>query len=199
MIWSKISNDAQKTLMDDEVWWKKSQKSSVQQFLSQYTLHDSYWRGITYEYGGILHAIVSLDISHINPKQHKLDLLMTGEQMGSPHYSGKWPYLCIRFPNILQIVSNNNEKYVDDYLNGASTKMLTSEQRLEWLNSLLKLSIFDDDIGDFLLDEGIHVTTFEGTGKNYVHIIHNEPTYYLCIKDDGTILHLPDLEVHSDL
>lgn len=92
------------------------------------------------------------------------------------------------------MLSDHSEKYVvDEVVNAASTRTLTDDQRSEWLDSLLKLSIFDDDIGDFLLSESVHITTFEGTGRNHVHVVHNEPTYFLCVKSNGSILHLPEL------
>ena len=199
MIWGEISEEAQSVFADNDVWWQKGQRSTIQQFLSQYTLHDSYWRSIDFEHGGMLYAVVLFDIIHIDPKQHKLDLPMRGEGMSRPVYTGEWPYLCIKFAGVHQMLSNHSEKYViDEVVSGASTRMLTDDQRSEWLDSLLKLSIFDDDIGDFLLSESVHITTFEGTGRNHVHIVHNEPTYFLCVKHDGSVLHLPDLAISDD-
>lgn len=196
MIWGEIPEEVRGVFADSDIWWEKGQRSTIKQFLSQYTLHDSYWRSIDFEHGGVLYAVMLFDIQHVDPKRHKLDLPIIGEGRGRPFYTGQWPYLCIRFNGVHQLLSKHSEKYVvDDVVNAASTRILTEEQRSEWLDSILKLSLFSDDVADFLLNEGVHITTFEGTGVNHVHVVHNEPTQFLCVKQDGSFVHLPDLAV----
>lgn len=104
--------------------------------------------------------------------------------------------LFIDFPNVHQVLSDHSEKYV--FHNGighASTKILTAEQRMSWLDFLLNTAVVSEDVGEFLLNESVHCTTFVGVSGNHIHLIHSEPTQFLCIKLDGSILHLPGLMV----
>ena len=192
MVFEKLPTAVEMVVTDDDTWWKHGQRSTMQQFLSQYTLHDSYWNGIRFQQTGSCQAIMKLDSVHIDPELITLDLPIS---MNRKHYNDD-PYLCLNFPNVHQILSDHSQKYVTDYVvNYASTKMITTEQRTSWLDLFLKSNVVGEDAGDFLLDENLHCTTFEGTGRNHVYLIHSEPIIVLAVKSDGSILHLPHLEI----
>jgi hypothetical protein len=196
MILDGLTVEAQRVLSDEDVWWKHGQRSTVDKFLSQYTLHDSYWIGVQFQQNGSCMALLKFDVVWINPALKKLDLPVQTNNVGKKHYSGGWPYLCIYFPNAHQILSDHSEKYVvDSAIADASTKILTAEQRASWLELFLRSDVVGDTTGEFLLNENVHCTSFEGTAHNRVYIIHNEPTLFLCVKRDGSALRLPDLEL----
>ena len=185
MIWGEIPEVVRSVFADNDVWWKKGQQSTMQQFLSQYTLHDSDWQSLDFEHGGVLYAVVLFDILY-HVDSNKLDW---PDDVNSP-------YLCIRFGSVHQLLSDHSQKSLHGYVvNFASTRKLTDEQRSEWIDLLLNLSIFSDDIADFLLSDSIHITTFEGAAGNHIHVVHNEPTMFLCVNHDGSVLHLPDLKI----
>jgi hypothetical protein len=184
----KIPLAVRQVLSNQSVWWEHAQKSTIEQFLDQYTLHDSYWLELQFLQTGSCLLLIRFDTMFVDPSAKKLDLPLANQ-----HYVDE-PFLCIKFTNVHQILSDHAEKYVvDNVILHADTKRLTAEEREQWLEHLTKLSELGGNIGDFLLDENTHCTSFKGTAHNYVHLIHSEPTFFLCVKSDGSILKLPDL------
>jgi hypothetical protein len=120
--------------------------------------------------------------------------------MGKKSYLGgdvrQWPYLVILFSTVHQILSDHHHTHVvDTVITRAETSALSPSERMLWLDLLTKLDFLSKEVGSFLLDDNVHCTTFGGTSPNHLHFIHSEPTSFLCLKVDGSLIHLPDLKV----
>lgn len=195
MVHDDIPLEVQKQISDDDVWWRNGQRSTAAQFLSQYSLHDSCLPGIQLSYLGMCDVLLQWDTMWINPDQKPMNLDLIDLPEIRRHYGGPWPYLCIRFSSVHQMISSHHEEEADIIIGQATTMQISSDQRSDWLDLLSKLTVFDEEAGAFLLEDNVHCTTFKGIGNHRLSIVHSEPTFFLGIKPDGSLLHLPDLEV----
>jgi hypothetical protein len=191
MIYDSVPMAVQQTISSKDVWWEHGQRATIEGFLSQYTVNDSYSRGIQFQQDGSAQALIKFDVKNINPEGSKLGLPTERGYIGAL-------YLCINFTSVHQILSDHAEKYVSDYMiTRASTNTVDSKQRALWLELFSKLNVVSKDTGSFLSYNNLHCTTFEGLAENHVYILHSEPTLFLCVKYDGSMLKLPDLELKS--
>jgi hypothetical protein len=187
--------DVQKQISDNNVWWKNGQRSTAVRFLNQYSLHDSNLLGVNLSYLSMCNVLLKWDTIWINPDEKPMDLDLIVLPEGRPYYGGPWPYLCILFSSVHQLIFSQPKDTVDTIIGQATTMQISSEQRSDWLDLLSNLTVFDAEAGAFLLEDNVHCTTFKGTGDNRLSIVHSEPTFFLGIKPDGSLLHIPDLEV----
>jgi hypothetical protein len=193
MIYDNVPLAVQQSLANQDIWWEHGQRSTLEQFLSQYSLNASYSRGIQFQQDGSAQSLLKFDLMSLNARGKTLDLPL--EYIGAM-------YLCINFTNVHQILSDHAEKYIADYaVTRASTNPVDKEQRALWLDLYSKLNVVSKDTGSFLSDDNLHCTSFEGTAENHVYILHSEPTIFLALKYDGSVLKLPDLDLsdHSKM
>ena len=85
-------------LVDDDLPWDKSAKLSLCSFLEKYTLHDSYWIGVTYNVGFDQSATLSFQWDSV---------WLPDDVKERSSIVDDWPYLFIKLDVVYQISTAN--------------------------------------------------------------------------------------------
>lgn len=159
------------------------QRSSLRQFFSAYTLHDSYFLEIALNSGGSFHLLMQWD-----PARIKNDSLKNIELI-------PWPYLYIQFSAVHQIVADNLDitSEIPWCIGSGNTAQVSYEHRILWIDFLSKLNLNSKRQSDFVLNDELFCTTLKG-GASELSIYHSEPTYFLCSTVEGVPVNILELD-----
>jgi hypothetical protein len=148
-------------LIEGNLFWDRSLKTTMPEFFAQYTLHDSYWIGLFLEpqRNGI--AII------------RWDTFWTKGRMSFPGSTvADWHLLLIYFSGLCYSDVNLDETGIS----GATTKLLTEQQYQTMV---------------FLPEGEFHCTEIEDFAGGIARFIHSSQVSLLCLNKEKEILEIP--------
>jgi hypothetical protein len=161
----------------------KAQRSTLRQFFSVYTMHDSYFLELSLDSKGSCYLLLQWDPVWVENDTFK------GIELTH------WPYLYIEFGAIHQIVADGLEQTASMPvgIGSGNTTRVSYEQRVLWIDFLSKLDLNSKRRNEFLLDQELFHTTLELEGAE-LSIYHSEPTYFLCSTEEGVLVNILELD-----
>ena len=157
--------------------WDDMSKSSLTDFLSVYTLHDSSVITLHVALGHYAIAAINWDVGYERP--------ILNPVLSNSDYA----ILLIYFPNFYQLHMGRDAVTFPFLIGEAKSITLTDEQRLALLNTEIQRQFHDDSTYEFLLESPICISTFISVENVRVEFTHGEAVYFVCLDKD--------METHS--
>lgn len=156
-----LSND----LLNDNLPWDQALPTTMRQFLSQYTFHDSHW--------------ISL---YLQPQRNAICVIRwdTFWTEGKVPFPGsrvaQWPLLLIRLTGLLHADIDLWESAVQTGISGAESARIGESERVGW------------GIPAHHPTDYTRIRDFDG---GIAHLVHAPPVSFLCMSRDRQVLAIP--------
>ncbi|GGF23961.1 hypothetical protein [Hymenobacter cavernae] len=157
-----------KHILNDSFSWDKSTRTTFPVLLEQITLHDSQWYTTFFEMDNSLVMVIELDA--VWNKEFCYN-------------SEEWPFLIIRFNNVLCTFSNfNRDDYPVKTISSAETSIIDNIKFNSWYNSAKDLGIlskpfYERDSKNIIIHRTEIDTIYSGT-STFFHAVLIETLFY---------------------
>jgi len=175
-------------LIEDEFDWPSANSTSMPRFLSQYSLHDSYWIGI-----------------HVQPNFETIAVLRwdTFWTEGRVPFPGstveEWPVLLIQFERLYQLHSSylwptvSEEWKPTETVASAESVLVTKQDQEKMLAWLALDERQPEELKRFVLEDELYHTTFHPIYGGRIDVKHGSATKLLCYDFEENQLNIPNL------
>ncbi len=164
--------------------WNVAQPTTMAQFLTEYTLHDSYW--ITLWMVPYTEAIAVL----------RWDTFWSRERVPYPSSAvALWPILLIRFARLYRVTTVyrlKTQEFVDIGIAGAETHLVADQTDPRAYGLNLSLTNWPDITPVApQVDWPLQATLIHGDA--ILELLHDTKVDLLCLDRNGTVIPIPDL------
>lgn len=167
-------------VINDKIPWTDNIVSTLPDFLEEYTLHDSYWCGITSVPNDTTTIGIQLDAFWA---KDKIDFTDAQKR--------DWPILFIQLQKTWQIKQGFNLDFqMTETISGATSQLLDEETKLQLFSSL------DHEhkwFQEAVFDVPLYRTLIEPIYGGFVEILHGGETRFLLVGADGSNIVMPGL------
>lgn len=166
--------------LQDKISWDKNVVSTLPKFLEEYTLHDSYWCGVSSVPNDVTTVAIQLDVFWAKEK-----IQFTSSQVADS------PILLIELQRTWQIKQGFFREFnLTETISGATSRLLDEDAKLEMLPLL---DYQQKWFQQMVFDAPLYQTQIEPIYGGFVEILHGGETRFLLVGADGAAIPLPGL------